>query len=221
VAFADPAYPHAEGAATASPSLKRAMGTGLRLDPLPLTRREAAALQAIAPGSARVWLGAEATEERAKAVGRGARILHFACHGFLDEASPLESGLALAIPPEGRAEGDNGLLQAWEVFEGERLDADLVTLSACQTGLGKETAGEGLLGLTWAFQYAGARSVLASLWEVNDASTADLMRSFYGHLSRGEPKAQALRAAQIQLLHQPATSAPYFWAAFNLIGGWR
>jgi CHAT domain-containing protein len=218
MALADPAYPGV--AAGAAPALQRALGSGLSLGPLPWTRDEAQALRALSP-SARVWTGAEATEERAKSLGRGARVVHFACHGFLDEAFPLESGLVLAIPPDLREGQDNGFLQAWEVFEGQPLDADLVTLSACQTGLGKELAGEGLLGLTWAFQYAGARSVLASLWEVADASTATLMREFYAHLARGEPKAEALRAAQLRLLRRPATSSPYFWAAFQLVGDWR
>jgi CHAT domain-containing protein/Flp pilus assembly protein TadD len=217
VGLADPAYPVAAGAV---PALRRSLGSGVSLLPLPWTRDEARALRALSP-SAQVWTGADATEERAKSVGRGARVLHFACHGFLDEAFPLESGLALAIPPEWKEGEDNGFLQAWEVFEGKPVDADLVTLSACQTGLGKEVAGEGLLGLTWAFQYAGARSVLASLWEVGDASTAALMRAFYAHLARGAPKAEALRAAQLELLREPATSSPFFWAAFQLVGDWR
>ena len=165
VGFGDPAYPGGAAAPQGRPALRRAMGAGLRLEPLPATRLELAALKAHFPRSAEVFLGAQATEERAKSVDRTVGIVHFATHGFVDEAFPLESGLALTMPsgsPEGR---DNGLLQAWEIFESVRLDADLVTLSACQTGLGKEFAGEGLLGLTWAFQYAGARSVLASLWE--------------------------------------------------------
>ena len=108
----------------------------------------------------------QATEERAKTVGKGVRYLHFASHGLLDERFPLNSALALTIPAR-PAEGQaNGLLQAWEIFEQMRIDADLVTLSACETGLGKELGGEGLIGLTRAFQYAGARSVLASLWSV-------------------------------------------------------
>src|SRR6185503_1921431 len=98
-----------------------------------------------------------------------ARRLHFACHGLLDARFPLDSALALA--PGG---DDNGLLQAWEVIERVRVDADLVTLSACDTGLGRDMGGEGLVGLVRAFQYAGARSVLASLWEVSDRSTARL-----------------------------------------------
>jgi CHAT domain-containing protein len=79
-------------------------------------------------------------------------------------------------------------------------------------------SGEGILGLTRAFQYAGARSVLASLWEVSDASTAALMKTFYRHLAEGVPKAEALRRAQLALLRKPATSAPYYWAAFTLAG---
>jgi CHAT domain-containing protein len=87
--------------------------------------------------------------------------------------------------------------------------------------VGKAVPGEGVLGLTWAFQYAGARSVLASLWEVNDASTAELMGRFYAHLRTGHGKAEALRRAQLHLLQEPATSAPYFWAAFQLAGSGR
>ncbi len=218
VGFGDPAY-GAAGGVTPDAAATRALKVGLRLAPLPATRGELQALEQLAPGSARVWLGADATETRAKAVGRDARILHFATHGFVDEDFPLESGLALASPARGAH--DNGLLQAWEIFESMRLDADLVTLSACQTALGKQVAGEGLVGLTWAFQYAGARSVLASLWEVNDASTAELMGRFYGYLRSGAPKAEALRRAQVDLMRRPDTSAPFFWAGFELIGDWR
>jgi CHAT domain-containing protein len=195
------------------------MAAGLRLEPLPATRQEVESLRALR-ADARLFLGSDATEENAKAIGRDARFVHFACHGFLDAQSPLESGLALSIPAAG-AGRDNGFLQAWEVFESVRLDADLVTLSACDTGLGREAAGEGLVGLTWAFQYAGARSVLASLWEVGDASTADLMRRFYRHLAAGATKAEALRRAQAELRRRPATSSPYSWAAFTLVGASR
>src|SRR4029079_9510969 len=116
--------------------------------------------------------------------------------------------------------GDNGMLQAWEIFERLRLDADLVTLSACGTGLGREAAGEGLIGLTRAFQYAGARSVLASLWAVSDRSTAALMPRFYDRLRAGVPKDVALAEAQRELLHGHEFSHPYSWAAFELNGDW-
>ncbi|HET9315734.1 MAG TPA: CHAT domain-containing protein [Vicinamibacteria bacterium] len=217
VGFGDPAYsrraaPPEEPADT----LTRAQSSGLSLHPLPATRREVESLRMLR-AEAQLYLGRDATEERAKALGPDARFVHFACHGFLDERLPLESGLALATP-EGAGGRENGFLQAWEVFERVRLDADLVTLSACRSGLGQELAGEGLLGLAWAFQYAGARSVLASLWEVSDDSTADLMGRFYRHLVAGRSKAEALRRAQAELRRRPATSAPYFWAAFTLVG---
>ena len=168
------------------------------------------------------YLGSEATEETAKSLGPDSRIVHFACHGLLDERFPLNSALALTLP-EHQAEGqDNGLLQAWEIFESVRLDADLVTLSACDTALGKEMGGEGLVGLTRAFQYAGARSVLASLWGVSDVSTANFMKRFYGYLRSGKPKDEALRAAQIdQIREKSRSSHPFHWAAFELFGDWQ
>jgi CHAT domain-containing protein len=171
---------------------------------------------------ARAFLGAEATEEQVKALAPRARLLHFACHGILDRRFPLNSALALSLPDHPAPGRDNGLLQAWEIFDSLRLDADLVTLSACDSGLGQEIGSEGMMGLSRAFQYAGARSVLASLWSVADDSTADLMRRFYGYLRRGESKDEALRKAQVDLIHGPeATSHPYHWAAFELTGDWR
>ena len=119
-----------------------------------------------------------------------------------------------------------------------RLDADLVVLSACQTGLGKQLGTEGLVGLTRAFQFAGARSVLASYWNISDARTAVFMKRFYYHLKDGLPKAEALRQTQIEFIRQPIKQArkgflgwllpdkkidasqPFYWAAFQLIGPW-
>jgi CHAT domain-containing protein/Tfp pilus assembly protein PilF len=220
-AFGDPSYPPlAPGRSPSHPDVRAAMDRGLTLTPLPSTREEVRDIAALYP-QARAFLGAEATEERAKSVGQDARYVHFACHGLLDERFPLNSSLALTIP-ESPAEGqENGLLQAWEIFDGMRLDADLVTLSACDSALGQEMGGEGLLGLTRAFQYAGARSVLASLWSVSDVSTADLMKRFYGYLRKGRTNDEALRAAQTDLIQSKAFSHPYYWAAFQLTGDWR
>lgn len=215
VAFGDPAYPHQDGPSPADARVRAALRNGA-LSPLPATRREIEGIREATKGLS-AFLGAEATEERAKSVGRGARIVHFACHGLLDERNPLDSALALAIP---EAPGhDNGLLQAWEVLEGVRLDADLVTLSACETALGGEEGGEGMVGLTRAFQWAGARSVVASLWTVSDDSTATLMRELYRRLAAGTAKDEALRFAQLSLLSAGGDLAhPFFWAPFELLG---
>ena len=115
----------------------------------------------------------------------------------------------------------DGFLRAHEVYN-LSLPADLVVLSACETGLGKEIRGEGLVGLTRGCMYAGAARVAVSLWSVSDKATADLMRGFYeAMLKRGERPAAALRAAQLEMLKQKAWSAPYYWAAFVLQGEWR
>jgi CHAT domain-containing protein/Tfp pilus assembly protein PilF len=216
--------------------VRAAVETG-RFDwsPLPGTRREVQEIARLFPeSSARIFLGQNATEETAKKLGREPHIIHFAVHGHLDDRFPWNSALALSIPenpPEGH---ENGLLQVWEILEGVRFDADLVVLSACETGLGEEQGGEGLLGLTRAFQYAGARTVLASLWSVNDLATSELMIRFYKHLRAGLPKDQALQAAQQELIQGPIEivnekgererrdfSAPYYWAGFQLYGDWQ
>ncbi len=207
----------------------------LRWKRLPQSRREVEEIAALFPaGQRRTYVDRDASEERAKAVGKNVRIVHFATHGYVDNGSPFDSGLVLSIPEE-LAEGhDNGLLQVWEIFESVRLDADLVVLSACETGIGQIRGGEGIIGLTRAFQYAGARSVLASLWRVEDEATAELMQRFYRHLRAGKAKDEALRAAQLELIRRPLrvpdgrggwternAAAPYFWAALQLFGDGR
>jgi CHAT domain-containing protein/Flp pilus assembly protein TadD len=221
VAFGDPDYSTTRSGrpARASAELRSVQQRGLQLHPLPASRGEVGELRRLFPEKSRVYLGSDATEERAKTEGPGGTILHFACHGLADESFPLESSLALSIPADWKPGQANGLLQAWEIFEQVRLDADLVTLSACDTALGKEMSGEGLLGLTRAFQYAGARSVLSSLWSVRDDSASELMRSFYRHLRGGKTKVEALRAAQIAMIRRFAH--PGRWAAFQLSGDWR
>lgn len=225
VAFGDPRYPTSSGAtgeAFADSEVRSALRRGLNLEPLPAARDEIRAIAELFPG-AEVYLGEEATEERAKQAASRADLLHLAGHGLIDERFPLDSALALAIPRQ-LAEGqDNGLLQAWEVFENVRLDAHLVTLSACDTALGSEMGGEGILGLTRAFQFAGARSVLASLWSVSDVSTATLMKRFYTHLRQGKTKDEALRSAQLDLIRSGEVELPhpYHWAGFALYGDWK
>lgn len=201
--------------------LRSARVRGVSLGPLPSTRREVETIAKVFRGEATIYVGAEATEERAKSLPKDARLVHFACHAFVDERFPLDSALVLSIPEKAVPGQENGLLRAWEVMERVRLDANLVTLSACETGLGKVLGGDGIVGLVQAFQYAGARSVLASLWKVGDESTAELMRRFYANLKKGKTKDEALRLAQVALIRDPLHSHPFHWAAFELIGDWR
>jgi CHAT domain-containing protein/Tfp pilus assembly protein PilF len=237
IAFGDPTYPASAVTADANAldrqdaEVRSMLTRGYRLTSLPATRREVAAIATLYREGAETYVGDAATEGRVKGVAKDTRYLHFASHGLLDERFPLNSGLALTIPTDVKEGQDNGILQAWEIFERLRIDADLVVLSACETGLGKEMGGEGLVGLTRAFHYAGARSVVASLWSVADDSTAELMKRFYGYLSSGHSKDAALRRAQLDLIRGVVlrqerggniqASHPFYWAAFQLNGDWR
>jgi CHAT domain-containing protein len=148
------------------------------------------------------------------------RIVHFATHGLINSEHPELSGLVLSLLDE-NGKPQDGFLRMSEVFNLE-MPADLVVLSACQTALGKEIKGEGLVGLTRGFMYAGAERVVASLWQVDDLATAHLMKRFYlGMLKDGLRPAEALRAAQIELSKQKRWSAPYYWAGFVIQGEWR
>jgi CHAT domain-containing protein len=221
VAFGDPSYPPASASPMLAPVALELTKRGLSLTPLPATRREVSSIAPLFPGSSRVFRGAAATVYHAKTAAADARYLHFAVHGFVDERFPLNSALALSMPAKPGDGVENGLLQVWEIFEQLRLNADIVTLSACQTALGQELGGEGLLGLTRAFHFAGAQSVAASLWSIADDSTAALMTRFYRHLSAGQSKDEALRAAQLELLRGSKFAHPFHWAAFQLFGDWR
>jgi len=144
--------------------------------------------------------------------------IHFATHGIVDEVNPENSSLVLTKEANS---SDDGLLKAAEIHN-LQLDADLVVLSACQSGLGKLVRGEGIIGLTRAFMYAGTPSVLASLWNVSDASTTILMQRFYENLIQKKlSKTDALRQAQISMIMEGQYSHPFFWAPFVLIGDWN
>jgi CHAT domain-containing protein len=148
------------------------------------------------------------------------RVVHFATHGVLHGRHPALSGLVLSlVDAEGRPQ--DGFLRLHDIYN-LRLNADLVALSACRTALGREVRGEGLLGLTRGFIYAGAERVLASLWSVDDRATAELMKRFYQKmLGQGLPPARALREAQTEMRQRPEWQSPYFWAGFTLQGEWR
>jgi len=159
-----------------------------------------------------------ATEACARGLPPGTSMIHFACHGVADDRFPMHSALVLAAPAPGDRFGDDGLFQAWEIFQDLRLDTDLVVLSGCETGRGQAHGGEGLLGLSRAFLFAGARSLLVSLWPVSDSSTALLMQRFYRGLLDGLDKDEALVRAQRELMHHSRFAHPYHWAAFVLNG---
>jgi CHAT domain-containing protein len=195
------------GAAAATLALGNPDLDDPRLD-LAHAEAEARAIAGAAPG-ARLLLRKEASETNFKSAAALFQRLHFASHGEFHPAAPLRSGLRLA-----RDAANDGLLTVGELYS-LSLDADLVALSACETGLGDVAGGDDVVGLTRGFLYAGARSIVASLWSVDDKATAELMRAFYVNLS-GADKARALRDAQIAV--RQSYDAPFFWAAFQLTG---
>jgi CHAT domain-containing protein len=186
------------------------------LSSLPYSRQEVEeAAQLMGPGSA-VLLGSNATKGNIEAEPLGDfKILHFAVHGVIDAEDPDRSALVFR---EGKAPGDDGLLQAWNIRR-LSLNADLVTLSACSTGVGKIEGEEGVDSLTAAFLMAGARSVLSSLWAVNDRWTATLMDKFYHNLAQGMDESTALESGKLEILKQYGRgTVPDDWAGFVLIG---
>ena len=229
LAFADPSYGATEPTGTnpIRSAVRSAFGeaTPWRLEPLPNSREEANRIAALYPqAKVRVFLQQEAREENVKSetLLNEFRFVHFAAHGLLNETKPQYSGLVLSLPDRQSSvvdrQSEDGLLQVYEIFD-LKLNADLVVLSACETGLGKEVKGEGLVGLTRAFLYAGTPSVVVSLWKVSDRSTAELMVSFYQYLKNGKVnKAEALRQAQLKLIREGRYAQPYYWAPFILVG---
>jgi CHAT domain-containing protein len=208
-----------DGPATAgaSPPEPRA-----RFSRLPFSREEAKAIADIA-GQRGVFQATDFEASRATALDgalRNHRIIHFATHGVVDTQRPALTGLVLSQLDE-HGVPQNGYVRLTDIYN-MRLDADLVVLSACQTALGKEIKGEGVVGIARAFMYAGAPRVVATLWEVNDAATAELMKLFYrGVLIENRPPAAALRAAQLEMSRNPRWASPYYWAGFVVQGDWN
>jgi CHAT domain-containing protein/Tfp pilus assembly protein PilF len=222
IAFGDPRYEPAEGAIAATLRATSASGR-LNFQPLPYSHTEIEGIAKLfAKDDRELFFREAATEANVKVPQRlsSYRMIHFSTHGYVNEARPRFSGLVLSLSPNSSAEKTNpptedGLLAAYEIFN-LKLNADLVVLSACETGLGKEVKGEGLMSLTRAFMYAGSPSVVVSLWNVNDESAADLMIRFYRHLQAGKTKSEALRQAQLETIRD--NGFPFFWAPFVLIG---
>lgn len=206
LAVGDPAF---------SGALETTFLRGGQLARLPFSGAEVRSISSLfAPEETSVFLDEAATEEAVKAAlsSSSYRFVHFATHGLVNDDRPDYSGLALA------GEGTDALLQASEIFN-MRVNADLVVLSACETGLGQLVKGEGMVGLTRAFMYAGAPSVAVSLWSVSDQSTSLLMQSLYGGLrDPAASKAASLRSAKLALLENSDTAHPFHWAPFVLVG---
>jgi len=197
---------------------RSATEAGIQFDRLYSSRREATTIRELAGGTVLEALDFEASRETAMGPAvANARIVHFATHGLLNARHPELSGLVLSlVDAQGRPQ--NGFLAVGDIFD-LRLHADLVVLSACETALGADVRGEGFVGLTRAFFFAGTEAVIASLWRVSDAATAALMKEFYRRLLvyKMSPAA-ALRASQLTLRRMPKWRQPYFWAGFVLQG---
>lgn len=211
-------------------------GAGV-LAPLGHAREEVERVAQLLPRPRRVLTGQQASEAAVLAAMAGARVIHFATHAVIEPQLPMESAIVLASPPAGDA-GSDGLLQVHEIFEGPPLDADLVVLAACETARGPSFRGAGIIGFPRAFRYAGARSVLATLWPVADASSAALMAEFYRQRKSAGDDALALQRAILAHLHgEPEAGsspvrgvgglatrgaapvqAPWRWAAFEIFG---
>jgi CHAT domain-containing protein len=207
--------------ATPSALLNRAASeTGTRFERLPFTKLEAEAIERLASkGKNLMAMGFAASRETIEQTDLSQyRIVHFATHGLLNSQHPELSGLVFSLINE-RGQEREGFLRLHDVFN-LKLNADLVVLSGCQTAMGKEVRGEGLIGLTRGFLYAGSARVMASLWSVQDKATAELMRRFYARLlGEGVSASEALRRAQLEMWREQRT--PYFWAAFTLQGDWQ
>ena len=216
--------PATDGAAPARVSrAAESIGLSGPIPRLPFTRREAQAILAGVPKhTALAALDFEASRATVMDPKLAQyRVVHLATHGFFNASRPELSGILLSLfDRQGRPQP--GFLTAADTFN-LKLSADLVVLSGCRTALGREVKGEGIVGLTRGFMYAGADRVLSSLWPVDDAATAALMTRFYSGLfgPSALTPAAALRAAQLDLMKQPRYRHPYFWAAFQLQGEWK
>ncbi|MBN1781155.1 CHAT domain-containing protein [bacterium] len=163
------------------------------------------------------FFGRDASEQNLKMHGGSCRYLHIASHGIVNETYPQLSGILFSQLPD-NDKTDDGILYAGEVYN-LQLDADLVVLSSCESGIGKLVKGEGLIALSRGFLYAGARNLVVSLWKVSDKHTSGLMVNFYRHILENEDYAASLRMAKLAMIENPATAFPKSWGAFVLIGG--
>ncbi|WP_017756912.1 CHAT domain-containing protein, partial [Pseudacidovorax intermedius] len=163
-----------------------------------------------------VFMGAQATKTQFRQAAGGSPLVHVAAHAEADQVDPLYSRILLA-----NENGRQNFLEAHEILELPMQGTALVTLSACESGLGRIASGDEVLGFTRSFLSAGSSSLIASLWPVSDDATAVLMSTLYGELAKGRDLQQAMQAGQLAVLRDPKMAHPFFWAPFNLIGNWR
>lgn len=201
---------------------KSVSDSSVNFERLRFTRQEAEAILALVPNQ-KVKSALDFSASRETATNQELsqyRIIHFATHGILNSKNPELSGIVLSLFDR-QGTPQNGFLRLHDIFN-LNLKADLVVLSACQTGLGKEIKGEGVVGLTRGFMYAGSPRVVVSLWSVEDQATSELMQTFYQQMLQAKLKpAAALRNAQIAIWRKQKYAAPYYWAAFTLQGEWN
>jgi CHAT domain-containing protein/Tfp pilus assembly protein PilF len=185
------------------------------ISPLKYSGVEIQKIQTLFKKKAKIYTKKEASEEIIKNKNLSDyKIIHFATHSLIDDKIPARSAIILSLDED---PNEDGFLQMREIYN-LHLNADLVTLSACETGLGQFIRGEGIEGINRAFFYAGASAVLMSLWAVNDQATYQLMERFYYHLKNGVPLTDALRKAKLEMINSDVLNHPYYWAGFILSG---
>ena len=191
---------------------------------LPASRDEAEAIAKVlrSPDPQAVHVALDFDASRANVLTDGLtrfRLVHFATHGVVDARHPEMSGLILSLVDR-RGKRQDGYLRLGDIYK-LKLSADLVVLSSCDSALGRDLESEGIIGLPRGFLYAGAKSVIASLWKVNDDATATLMSRLYTRMKNGESPSSALRGAQLEMVQDERWANPYYWAAFVLQGDYR
>jgi CHAT domain-containing protein/Flp pilus assembly protein TadD len=220
--LADPVFDAGDPRLTNSMAQKVSNNNQLRFDRLPSTLREAKIILEMLPAKqATLFSGVEASRELALGPAlHGYKIIHFGTHAMMDPEHPETSGIMLSFVDR-NGNPQNGVLRVADIYD-LRLASDLVVLSACQTALGKNVKGEGLMGLARSFLFAGSKSVLATLWKVDDEATTELIKQFYhGLLIEHLPAGVALKKAKLFIRSQKRWQSPYFWAGFELQGEYR
>jgi len=202
--------------ALANPTLSKSVTS--KLGPLPEAETEVKELNKLNLGPSKIAIGDSATESLLKTESKNYGVLHLATHGVLNNSNPLLSHLVLAPDKD----NEDGILEAYEIMR-LNLNADLAVLSACETARGRIGAGEGVVGISWAFFLAGCRSTVVSQWRVHSDSTAKLMAQFYRNIVETTPrikidKSQALRQASLDILRDPRYGHPFYWASFVIVG---